>query len=75
MRREYGSCGWQIVGMAVDGRRKRGGSGTRWKDCVVADGRDMDEIYSSIGREKNLDLEMAEDRSSWRRLIKNSDPV
>ncbi|MPC69349.1 hypothetical protein E2C01_063572 [Portunus trituberculatus] len=34
------------------GRRKRGRSRTRWKDCIVADGRE------------NLDLEVAGDRDS-----------
>ena len=64
VRREEGSCERQIMDMEVGGRRKRGRPRTRWKDCVMTD-----------SREKNLDLGMAEDRSSWRRLIKNSDPV
>ena len=64
MRREEGSCERQIIDMEVGGRRKRGRPKTRWKDCIVAD-----------GREKNLDLGVAVDRTTWRRLIKNSDPV
>ena len=64
MRREEGSCEGQIMDMEVGGRRKRGRPRTGWKDCVVADGRG-----------NNLDLGMAEDTSSWRRLAKNSDPA
>ncbi len=50
--------------MEVEGRRRRGRSKTRWKDCIVAD-----------SMENNLDLGMVEGRQRWRRLIKHSDPV
>ena len=53
----------EVMEMEVNGTRKRGRPRIRWKDCI---GDDM--------REKGLQDEMAHDRSSWRRLIRNGDP-
>ena len=64
MRRDEESSERQIMEMEVDGRRKRGKPKTRWKDCIVADGKDQ-----------NLDLTLVENRTTWRRLIKNSDTM
>lgn len=63
MTREGGNCERQIMYIEVASRRKRGSLRTRWLDCIVAD-----------DREQTSDLGMAEDRSSWMRLIKTATP-
>ena len=54
----------RMMDMEVQGRRRRGRSKTRWKDCKAAD-----------VREKQLDFGMVHNRNDWRQLIKNSDPI
>ena len=46
-----------------EGNRRRGSPKTRWRDCINGD-----------MREKNIDMEMVNNRTTWRRLIKNGDP-
>ena len=53
----------EVMEMEVNGTRKRGRPRIRWKDSI---GDDM--------REKGLQDEMAHDRSSRRRLVRNGDP-
>ena len=64
LRREEDHVGKQTMEMEVQGRRKRGRPKKRWIDCVKEDlrGREIDEaeVYN---------------RTRWRRLIRNSDPV
>lgn len=62
MRRDEGSRERQI--MEMEGRRRQGQPKTRLKDCVVID-----------RKEKNVDLGTVEDKQSWKRLIKHSDPL
>ena len=54
----------RAMDVEIQGIRRRGRPKTRWKDCIA---NDM--------REKDLEPNMTGDRSRWRRLIKNSDPV
>ncbi|MPC09299.1 hypothetical protein E2C01_001905 [Portunus trituberculatus] len=49
--------------MEVDCRRKRGRPKTRWRDCIVVD-----------GREKNVELGMIENRIRWRNLMETETP-
>ena len=53
----------EVMEMEVNGTQKRGRPRIRRKDCI---GDDMGE--------KGLQDEMAHDRNSWRRLIRNDDP-
>ena len=53
----------EVMEMEVDGTRRRGRPRIRWRDCVRDD-----------MRERGLQDEMAHDRSSWRRLIRNGNP-
>lgn len=55
--------GREALDMEVPGQRRRGRPKTRWKDRITAD-----------MVEKGLDVRQCEDRNSWRRLIRNSDP-
>ena len=63
MRREEQHVAREMMDLEVNGRRRRGRPKTRWRDCI---GDDM--------REKGLQEGMAQERGSWRRLIKNGDP-
>ena len=64
MRRDEEYVGRRMMEMEIPGRRQRGRPKKRWKDCIRED-----------MREKNLNGNMIYDRSSWRRLTKNSDPI
>ena len=64
MRKEEESVCRRVMNMEVPGRRKRGRPRKRWKDTLNEDMRD-----------KNLQREDTQDRSRWRRLIRNSDPI
>ena len=50
--------------MEVDGRRRRGKPRRRWRECIEAD-----------LKEKELVGDEFIDRRTWRRLVRNSDPV
>ena len=64
LRREEDHVGKRTMEMEVNGRRRRGRPRKRWKDCV---GEDL--------RVKGLDEVEALNRSKWKRLIHNGDPV
>ena len=53
----------EAMDMVVEGRRRRGRPKTRWKDRIEAD-----------LLEKGINERDYENRSNWRRLIRNSDP-
>ena len=63
MRREEQHVAREVMDMEVDGTRRRGRPKTRWKDCIEDD-----------MREKGVQNEMTQDRTRWKRLIKNGDP-
>ena len=64
MRRDEEYVGRRVMEMEAPGRRRRGRPKKRWKDCIKED-----------MQEKNVNENMVYDRSSWRRLTKNSDPI
>ena len=64
LRRVKEGVGRRMMDMEMQGRRGRGRSKTRWKDCKAAD-----------VREKQLGVGMVHNRNDWRQLIKNSDPI
>ena len=64
LRREAESVERVVMDMEVQGSRGRGRPKTRWKDCIAKD-----------LRERGLDVDAAQDRTHWRQLIKNSDPI
>ena len=64
MRREDDHACRRVMDMEVEGRRRRGRPKFRWKDNIA---NDM--------REKGLREQDVLDRRSWRRLIRNSDPI
>lgn len=64
LRREEDHVGKQTMKMEVQGRRRRGRPRKRWSDCVRED-----------LRVKGIDEAAANNRSRWRRLIRNGDPV
>ena len=63
-RRDEEYVGRKMLEMEIPGRRRRGRPKKRWKDCIRED-----------MQEKNLDENIIHDRTSWRRLTKNSDPI
>ena len=63
MRREEPHVAREVMDTEINGTRRRGRPKTRWKDCIRDD-----------MREKGLQEHMTQDRSRWRRLIKNGDP-
>ena len=64
LRREEDHVGRQTLNMEIQGRRKSGRPRKRWIDCVKED-----------VREKKIDEAEVYNRTRWRRLIRNSDPV
>ncbi len=54
----------RMMELKVGGVRARGRPRRRWKDCV------QDDL-----REKDLHREDALDRTEWRRLVRNRDPI
>ncbi|XP_067123187.1 uncharacterized protein [Centruroides vittatus] len=64
VRREEEYVGRRVMQMSVRGRRRRGRPRRRWMDLVAEDLRG-----------KHLNVEAAQDREQWRRLIRNSDPT
>ena len=64
MRKEEESVCRRVMNMEVPGKRGRGRPRKRWKDTL---NEDM--------REKDVQVDDTQDRSRWRRLIRNSDPI
>ena len=63
MRREELHVAREVMDIEINGTRRRGRPKTRWKDCI------RDDMI-----EKELQDDMTQDRSRWRRLIKSGDP-
>ena len=64
MRSENYYVGRKVMEMDVPWRRRRGRPKKRWKDCVVED-----------MKVNNLLEHYVQDRTRWRRLTMNSDPI
>ena len=64
MRREEDYIGKRVLGMEVQGKRKRGRPKWRWIDKIKED-----------MREKGMVAAQAQDRAAWRRLVRNIDPT
>ena len=64
MRRDEEYVGQKVMRMEVQGQRRRGRQRKRWWELVKED-----------LKEKELDVESAQDRKEWKRLIGNSDPA
>ena len=63
-RRDEHYIGRRMTEMEVDGRRRRGRPKKKWKDCIAED-----------VREKGLNGDEMMDRTLWKRLARNSDPI
>ena len=64
MRRDVEYVGKRVMGIEVQGSRRRGRPKKRWADCV------KDDL-----REKGLSGEEVYDRAAWRRLSSHIDPT
>ena len=64
MRKEEESVCRRVMNMEVPGTRRRGRPRKRWEDTL---NEDM--------REKDIRVDDTQDRSRWRRLTRNSDPI
>ena len=64
MRRDEEYVGKRVMGIEVQGSRRRGRPKKRWVDCV------KDDV-----REKGLSGEAVYDRAAWRRLLSYIDPT